>query len=48
MIIADLNELGYKELMLLIDDKNSSGKVTLNLVKSFKNKDYVNGNAFLA
>ena len=31
-----------------IDDKTSSGKVEFNLVKACKNKDYVDGNAFMA
>jgi predicted NACHT family NTPase len=30
---ADKNELAYTELILLIDDKTSSGKVAFNLVK---------------
>jgi hypothetical protein len=38
-IAADRNELAYIELILLIDDKTSSGKVAFNLVKGYKNKD---------
>jgi hypothetical protein len=41
MIIAYLNELAYIELILLIDDKTSNGKVAFNFVKGFKNKGYV-------
>jgi hypothetical protein len=48
MIVADLNELAYTELILLIDDKTSSEKVTCNLVKGYKSKDYVDGNVFIA
>ena len=48
MMTADLNELAYTELILSIDDKTSSGKVAFNLVKACKNKDYVDGNAFMA
>jgi hypothetical protein len=47
MIIADLNELASTELILSIDDKNISGKVAFELVKGCKNKDYVDGNAFM-
>jgi hypothetical protein len=32
-IAADMNELAYTELILLIDDKKSSGKVAFILVK---------------
>jgi hypothetical protein len=46
MIIADLNELAYTELILSINKETSSGKVACNLVKDFKSKNYVNGNAF--
>ena len=48
MMTADLNELAYTELILSIDDKTSSGKVAFNLVKACKNKDYVDGNEFMA
>jgi hypothetical protein len=47
-ITADMNELAYKELILLIDDKTSSGKVAFNLVKGCRNKDYADGNANMA
>jgi hypothetical protein len=33
MIVADLNAFAYIELILLIDDNTSSGKVVFNLVK---------------
>jgi hypothetical protein len=36
-IAADMNELAYTELILLIDDKTSSGKVAFNLVRVCKN-----------
>jgi hypothetical protein len=39
-IAADMNESAYTELTFSIDDKTSSGKVTFNLVKGCKNKDY--------
>jgi hypothetical protein len=45
---ADKNELAYTELILLTDDKTSSGKVAFNLVKGCKNKEYVDGNVFMA
>jgi hypothetical protein len=47
-IAADMNELAYTELILLIDDKTRSGKVVFNLVKGCKNKDYADGNANMA
>jgi hypothetical protein len=47
-IIADMNKLAYTELILLIEDKTSSGKVAFNLVKGSKNKDYASGNASMA
>jgi tellurite resistance-related uncharacterized protein len=47
-IAADMNELVCTELILLIDDKTSSGKVAFNLVKGCKNKDYADGNASMA
>jgi hypothetical protein len=47
-IAADMNELAYTELILSIDDKTSSGKVSFNLVKGCKNKDYADGNASMA
>jgi hypothetical protein len=48
IIAADMSELAYKELILLIDDKTSSGKLAFNLVKGCKNKDYADGNANMA
>jgi hypothetical protein len=47
-IAAKINELAYTELILLIDDKTSSGKVALNLVKDCKNIDYADGNPSMA
>jgi hypothetical protein len=47
MIIADLKESVYTELVLSIDDKSRSGKVAFNLVKGYKSKDYVDGNEFI-
>jgi hypothetical protein len=48
IIAADMNELAYTELILLIDDKTRSGKGAFNLMKGCKNKDYVDGNASMA
>jgi hypothetical protein len=47
-IAVAMNELAYTELILSIDDKTSSAKVEFNLVKGFKNKDCVDGNAIMA
>jgi hypothetical protein len=47
-VAADMNELAYNELILLIDDKTSSAKVALNLVKGCNKKDYADGNASMA
>jgi hypothetical protein len=47
-IAADMNELAYTDLILLIGDKRSSGKVAFNLVKGCKNKYYADGNANMA
>jgi hypothetical protein len=47
-IAADMNELSYTELILLIDDKTSSGKVAFNLVEGCKDEDYADGNASIA
>jgi hypothetical protein len=44
-IAADMNELAHTELILLIDDKSISGKVTLNLMKACRKKYYTDGNA---
>jgi hypothetical protein len=43
MIVADLNELSYTKIILLIDDKTRIGKIAFNLVKGCKSKDYVDG-----
>jgi hypothetical protein len=43
-----MNELAYTELILLIDEKTSSGKVVFNLVKIRMNKDYADGNASMS
>jgi hypothetical protein len=42
-IAADMNELAYTEIILLIDDKTSNGKAAFNLMKSCNNKDYTDG-----
>jgi hypothetical protein len=47
-IAADMNELAFTELILLIDDKTSSGRVAFNLVKGCKKKGYADGNASMA
>jgi hypothetical protein len=47
-ISANIYELAYTKLILLIDDKTSSGKVAFNLVKGCKNKNYADGNANMA
>jgi hypothetical protein len=44
---ADLNELAFTELLLPID-VSSSGKITFGILKSFKTKDYEDGNASMA
>jgi hypothetical protein len=36
---ADLNELTYMELIVLIDVRNNSRKVVLSIIKGCKNKD---------
>jgi gag-polypeptide of LTR copia-type len=48
IIAAGMNELAYTELTLSIDVKTISGKVTFNLVKECKSKEYVDGNTFMA
>jgi hypothetical protein len=47
-IAADMNELTYIELILLIDDKTSNGKVEFYFLKGCKSKDYADGNASMA
>jgi hypothetical protein len=47
-IASEMNELACTELILSIYDKTSSGKVTFNLVKGCKNKDFADGNASVA
>jgi hypothetical protein len=37
-IVADMNELACTELILSIEDKTSSGKVEISLMKGYKNK----------
>jgi hypothetical protein len=44
----DLNELAYTEFLLSIDVRSSSGKVAFNVLKGYKNKDYIDGNAAIA
>ena len=48
MKIFNLNELAYTELILSIDVRTSSGKLTFNMVKGCKNKDYTEGNSAMA
>jgi hypothetical protein len=47
MIVVDLNELTYTELILSIDDKTVNRKVTFSLVDGYKSKEYVDNNAFM-
>jgi hypothetical protein len=47
-IAADMNELAYTELILLIDDKTNSVKLAFNLIKGCENKDFADGNASMA
>jgi hypothetical protein len=46
--IADLNEIAFTELILLIDVSNSNGKIAFGIVKSCKSKEFEDGNAALA
>jgi hypothetical protein len=48
IIAADMKELAYNELILLIDGKSSSTKVVYNFVKGCMNIYYVYGNASMA
>jgi hypothetical protein len=48
MIVADMIEFAYIELILLIDDKTISVKVAYNLVKRRKHKDHTDGKASVA
>jgi hypothetical protein len=48
IIVSEMNELAYTELMLSIDDKTSNGKMAFNLVKGCKNKAYADDNASMA
>jgi hypothetical protein len=41
----ELNMIAYTELILSIDVKTSSGKITFNIVKGCKSKDYPHSNA---
>jgi hypothetical protein len=45
---ADLNEMSYTELILLIDVRISSGKVVFSIIKGCKSRDYADGNSVLA
>jgi hypothetical protein len=47
-IAIEMNKIAYTELILSIDVKTSSGKVTFNLIKGCKSKDYPDGNAAIA
>jgi hypothetical protein len=42
---ADLNQLAFSELKLSIDVCNSIGKCAFGILKSYKTKDYEDGNA---
>jgi hypothetical protein len=46
--IIELNEVTYKELILHIDVEAYSGKITFNIVKGNKSKEYADGNAISA
>jgi gag-polypeptide of LTR copia-type len=46
--IADLNEIAFTELILSIDVSNSNGKIAFGIVKTFKSKEFEDGNAALA
>jgi gag-polypeptide of LTR copia-type len=46
--IADLNEIAFMELILLIDVSNSTGKIAFGIVKSCKSKEFEDGNTTLA
>jgi hypothetical protein len=46
--IADLNEIAFMELILLIDVSNSNGKIAFGMVKSCKSKEFEDGNAAIA
>ena len=48
MMIFDLNEMVYTELIVSTNVKTSSGKVAFNMVKGCKNKDYAEDNAAMA
>ena len=43
-----MNETVYTEIILSIDVTTSIGKITFNLVKRIRRKEYVEGNAVLA
>jgi hypothetical protein len=45
---AEINEVAFTALMLSIDTNNSEGKVTFNLIKGCKSKEYSDGNAGVA
>jgi hypothetical protein len=42
---ADLNEIAYMELILLIDVRSSSGNVVFSIIKGCKSRDYTDGNS---
>jgi hypothetical protein len=45
MVIIDLNEMAFTELILSIDASSSAGKIAFGIVKSCKTKEYEDGNA---
>jgi hypothetical protein len=45
---AGLNEMAYMELILLIDVRNSNGKVVFSIIKGCKSREYNGGNSALA
>jgi hypothetical protein len=45
---ADLNEIAFTELILLIDVSNSNSKIAFGIVKSCKSMEFEDGNAALA
>jgi hypothetical protein len=47
-MIIELNEIAYTELILLIDVKASSGKVTFNIIRGYKAKDHPDGNGAIS
>jgi hypothetical protein len=44
----DLNELPFTEVVLSIDVCSSAGRTAFSIIKSYKTKEYTDGNAALA